>query len=394
MKKSTYKSKHSAKKSSKINLLTVTRIICAIQLLVLVGSLTYVSFLHLLPIKYLIILALLIVLVTVWHILLIEIKTKKKALKIISIVLSVVVASVTMFGNVLIGTVHNSFIDLPESTNEGIEAEKTDVTKKPFLVYLSGMDNTSSANAIAEKGLSDVNMVVAVHPKAKKILMVNIPRDYYLPLEGNANKMDKLTHAGNYGVACSMDTLENLFDIEFNYYVKVNFNSVVDIVDALGGVTVNSEIAFSSIGSLSGKSYSFKVGENKLTGDAALAFARERSSLAGGDRQRGIHQQKIISAIFDKAISPSLLNPAKVKDLLTAITKNMKTNISSEEISKLVQMQLNDMSRWNIQSISVDGKGASRSCYAAGGQVLSVMIPDLETVNAAKTQIDAVFSAQ
>ena len=136
MKKSTYKSKHSAKKSSKINLLTVTRIICAIQLLILVGSLTYVSFLHLLPIKYLVILALLIVLVTVWHVLLIEIKTKKNTLKIISIVLSIVVASVTMFGNVLIGTVHNSFIDLPEVTNEGVEAEKTDFTKNPFLFYI------------------------------------------------------------------------------------------------------------------------------------------------------------------------------------------------------------------------------------------------------------------
>ncbi len=381
-------------KSSSVNpsMLLATRIVGAVQLLVMLAGLIYVSFLHLLPIKFLIILAVLILFITALHILLIETKTRKIVLKVISIVLSVAVSVVAIYGGLMLGTVHNSIVNLPSDPDILVEKPKADVTNQPFLVYLSGLD-TKNAGEIAEKGLSDVNMVVAINPTTKKILMVNIPRDYYVGLEGDPDKLDKLTHAGNYGIACSMKTVEAIFDIEFNYYVKVNFKSVVDIVDALGGVTVNSDFNFSSMHSLSGKNYSFKVGENTLKGDAALAFARERHSFPNGDRQRGIHQQKIISAIFDKAISPAILSPAKLDSVLKAITSNMKTNISSNDISALVRMQLNDMASWDIQSISVDGKGASKPTYSAGSQLLSVMIPDEETINTAKQQIAAIINS-
>lgn len=383
------KEKHNKRKLNMPPLLLAVRIICAVQLAVAVGGLAYVSFLHLLPIKYLVIMAVVIILITALHIILIETKTNRKILKIISIVLSVVVILVAIFGASLVGTFHGSVNNIYEENGE-VSAIRKDVANESFIIYLSGLD-TRNTGQIAEKGLSDVNMVIAVNPETNKIIMVNIPRDYYVPLEGDSNKMDKLTHAGNYGVSCSISTLENLFDITCNYYVKVNFKSVVDIVDALGGVTVDSDFSFSSTHSLSGKTYSFKVGENRLTGDAALAFARERYSFSNGDRQRGIHQQKVIRAIFDKAISPSMLNPAKIGNVLEAITNNTKTNISSNEISKLIRMQLNDMPSWDIQTISVDGTGAARPTYSAGSQKLSVMIPNQETVDAAKLQIKAVL---
>lgn len=374
-------------------LLPATRIICAIQLLIMLAGVTYVSFLHLLPVKFLIALAVLVVFVMALHILLIETKTRRIFLKITSIVLSVVVSAVAIYSGILIGTFHNSISDLPiDGGDDGIQSQKADVTNQPFIIYLSGLD-TRSYETISEKGLSDVNMVVVVNPTTKQILMVNIPRDYYVGLEGNSNKLDKLTHAGNYGIACSQSTVEAIFDIKCNYYVKVNFKSVVDIVDALGGVTVNSDYNFTSYASLDGvKGYTFKVGENKLTGDAALAFARERHSFANGDRQRGIHQQKVISAIFDKAISPSMLNPSKINSVLDAVTSNIKTNMSSTEITSLVRMQLNDMSAWNISTYSVDGSGASRVTYSGGSSPLSVIIPDAETISTAKEMIANIIN--
>lgn len=374
-------------------LLPATRIICAIQLLIMLAGVTYVSFLHLLPVKFLVALAVLVVFVMALHILLIETKTRRIFLKITSIVLSVVVSAVAIYSGILIGTFHNSISDLPiDGGDDGIQSQKADVTNQPFIIYLSGLD-TRSYETISEKGLSDVNMVVVVNPTTKQILMVNIPRDYYVGLEGNSNKLDKLTHAGNYGIACSQSTVEAIFDIKCNYYVKVNFKSVVDIVDALGGVTVNSDYNFTSYASLDGvKGYTFKIGENKLTGDAALAFARERHSFANGDRQRGIHQQKVISAIFDKAISPSMLNPSKINSVLDAVTSNIKTNMSSTEITSLVRMQLNDMSAWNISTYSVDGSGASRVTYSGGSSPLSVIIPDPETISTAKEMIANIIN--
>ena len=130
------------------------------------------------------------------------------------------------------------------------------------------------------------------------------------------------------------------------------------------------------------------VGENELNGDAALAFVRERESFAAGDRQRGKNQQLVISAIVDKAISPAILNISKFKEVLSAVTSNTKTNISSDAITALFRMQLADMSGWDIQSISVDGTGSSRSTYTVSSRVY-VMIPDEETVNEAKTALAA-----
>ena len=167
-----------------------------------------------------------------------------------------------------------------------------DVTKKPFSIYISGIDTYGEISSVSR---SDVNMVVTVNPKTRQILLTSIPRDYYVPLHGKSGYNDKLTHAGLYGVDMSIQTIEDLLDIEINYYVKVNFTSVIDIVDAIGGVEVLSDYTFTSQ-----DGYKYTEGYNKVDGKEALSFARERKAFQAGDRQRIKDQQALLEAIFRK----------------------------------------------------------------------------------------------
>ena len=380
----------SSKRKHKSKFQFVVKILLVIQILAMAACTVYITTLNLLPIKYILILTLVEIVICAIQIVMLNSKTKtkrrKNALRIISLFLTVVIFVFSYFGVAYLDAFHSSVEEMTEEEFD-IVPNTADVTKEPFFIYLSGSD-TRDYSEIPEEGLADVNMVIAVDPQNHKILMVNTPRDYYVPLWGDSNKMDKLTHAGNYGIECSMQTLEALYDIKFNYYVRVTFKSLVDIVDALDGITVNSEIAFNSVHSFSHKMYRFVVGENKLTGDSALAFARERKAFAGGDRQRGVNQQLVIKAIIDKAISPSILNPSNFKNILSSVTSNTKTNVSKSEISSLFKMQLNDMSPWDIDNISVDGTGSYRSTYSYSSRIY-VMIPDETTVTEAKTALAA-----
>ncbi len=382
--------KHLKKSDKKSYVTLFAKILFILEAIALPAGLIYMAVTQLFPIKYILLFLFLACSIIVFHISLLLMKTKGTATKIISLVLSIIVLFVSSIGTVVLGTIHSSFSKIPDTEVEA-EANKTDVSKKPFVVYLSGVD-TRGGGEIKDKALSDVNMVIAINPKTAKILMVNIPRDFYVPLEGNPAKMDKLTHAGTKGVSCSMKTLEAFFDIKFNYYAKVNFESVVDIVDTLGGVTVNSEYNFTSYYSLTyDTTYKFVKGENKLTGLSALAFARERKNVPGGDRTRGKHQQLIIKAIINKAISPSNLMPSKISKLVDCVTSHTSTNISYGEISDLVKLQLDKMPSWDIQNISVDGKGATKPTYVTGGLNAYVMIPDESTVDEAKLKLKEVL---
>ena len=316
-----------------------------------------------------------------------------KRKRIISIALSVVTVIVSCFGMSYVGIFNGAIGDI--AIGDGDNDDKVDnISKHPFVVYLSGID-TRNYGEIADKSRSDVNMIIAVNPRQKRILMVSTPRDYYVALEGDPNKMDKLTHAGSYGIECSMSTLEALYDIEFNYYAKVNFMSVVDLVDALGGVTVNSEYNFSSKHTLTGEVYTYKKGENFLNGQQALTFARERESFANGDRQRGIHQQELIKQVVKKAISPSILIPSNIENIMDAISKNTKTNFTEKEIKKLITYQMSTMGKeWDFESMSADGTGDMAYTYSYSAQKLYVMRPNMETVNAAKEALDAIMSGE
>lgn len=270
-----------------------------------------------------------------------------------------------------------------DSLSVDVKSEKigkeVDVTNSSFNIYVSGIDTYGSINKVSR---SDVNILITVNPITKEILLTNIPRDYYVKLHKNG-KYDKLTHAGIYGIDESINTLEDLFDTKINYYVKVNFTSLVDIVDALDGITVTSPYSF-----VSQDGYSYVKGDNIIDGKKALSFARERKSFKEGDRTRGENQQRVLTALINKAMSPKIIT--NYTNLLTSLKGKFVTNISDEDITKLIKMQLKNNSSWTIKSISVNGTDAMDYVYSYNKTKLYVMKPDYETVNNAKEQIKKV----
>lgn len=265
--------------------------------------------------------------------------------------------------------------------NETIKKE-TDVTKEAFNVYISGIDVYGNISSVSR---SDVNIIATINPLTHQILLTSIPRDYYVRLHGTTGYRDKLTHAGIYGVDMSITTLEDLLDIDINYYARVNFTTLIELVDAVGGVTVNSDYNFTAI---SGEK--FVKGDNFLNGTQALAFSRERHAFIDGDRQRGKNQQKIITAIINKALSSKTLI-TKYTNILNSLQGSFQTNMDSNKIYDLVNMQLDKMPSWDILSINLDGSGKSEFTYSYSGQRLYVMEPDMNTVNQAKQKIKEVM---
>ena len=264
------------------------------------------------------------------------------------------------------------------------------ITKEPFVIYLSGVDTRGE---LTEKARSDVNILAVVNPKTKQVALINTPRDYYVDLAGTDSK-DKLTHAGLYGVENSMETLGNLYGVEVDHYIRINFAGFMTIVDALGGVDVYSDQAFTSVGS---PGYydptTFVEGWNHLDGQAALAFARERHAFATGDVQRGINQMKVIDAMLNKIKSPTLL--MSFSKLMDAASDCFVTSFSQDQISALVLMQLSDFAEWSIESYTATGTSAkSTKCYSAKGQSLYVMKPDTASVNEAKALIAGVLGGE
>ena len=270
----------------------------------------------------------------------------------------------------------------------GAEANK--ITKEPFVIYLSGVDTRGE---LTENARSDVNILAAVNPVTKRVALVNTPRDYYVDLAGTSSK-DKLTHAGLYGVETSMETLGNLYGVNVDHYIRINFAGFISIIDALGGVDVYSDQAFTSVGS---PGYydptTFVEGWNHLDGKSALAFARERHAFASGDIQRGINQMKVIDAMLNKIKSPALL--MGFSKIMDAASDCFVTDFSQDQISALVRMQLSDFANWDIQSYTVTGSsGTSTQCYSAKGQKLYVMKPDEASVSKAKEMIATVLGGE
>ena len=276
-------------------------------------------------------------------------------------------------------------VDVPVDNTEHEIVKVVDVTNTPFNIFIAGGDAFGSIDKVMN---TDVNMVVSVDPIKHKILLTSIPRDYYviLPSKGE-NVYDKLTHAGYYGVGESVKAVEKLLDIDINYYAKVNFSTIEKIVDAIGGIDVNSDLAFTEDSTWPPKHYRYKKGLNHLNGSQALAFARERLVFSDGDVQRVKNQQKVISAIIDKVSSSKTLI-SNYTDLLDAISKSFSTNLDNKSISRLVKMQLNDMRGWDVESQNLVGYSAtSKNCYSIPNMNLYVMKQDENSVNAAKEKI-------
>lgn len=266
------------------------------------------------------------------------------------------------------------------------DKEKEKVTSydgdEVIAVYISGND----CEGVPEvNGNSDVNIILIANLKTRQILLVSTPRDYYVPLSISNGVNDKLTHAGAYGIDVSVETLEMLYEVEIDDYVKVNFTGFIEIVDALGGVNVYSEYDFYT------EDIHYNVGYNQLNGYQALMFARNRGAFSDGDRQRGKNQMAVIEAIIkEMATSDMLKNYA---DVLDAISGSMITSMSYEEISNLVKFQLNNMQSWEVLKYSVNGYDSANTTYSLGGTAY-VMEPDYATVEQAKEYINQMYEGK
>lgn len=268
-----------------------------------------------------------------------------------------------------------------KSYEEELETEDVVVDKNSdsFSVFISGIDTYGSINTVSR---SDVNLIMTVNKETHEILLTSIPRDYYVTLHTYGVR-DKFTHSGVYGINETITTAEDLLDIDIDYYVRVNFTSLVDIVDALGGITINNQIPFTNRG------YTFPVGNINMDGAQALVYARERYAYTDGDNQRIKNQQAILTAAINKAVSPAILT--NYSSILSVVLDACQTNVPTDVITSLVKNQLNQNSSWNIEHQYLTGSGShSRTTYSMPGYNLYVMEPNQSSVDAASSNINLV----
>lgn len=266
----------------------------------------------------------------------------------------------------------------------------SDITSKPFNVLISGSDTRGGFD---ENGRSDVIMVATINPKTSTILLTSVPRDFYVTTACDAadgcmqGALDKITHTGIHGTNTTKRTVEQLLGVEINYTFKVGFDTVTDLVDALGGVDVYVEPGYA----VSTSTFSVHEGTNHLDGQHALAYARERYSYTEGDRQRTKNQQQVLMGIVNEATKPSVIT--KYASIMDAMANTFSTTMSNEEISDLIKYQINNNPKWKMEQYMVDGTGDTLMC-AELGDAASVMVPDQSTVKMAKDKINAVLAGK
>ncbi len=282
-------------------------------------------------------------------------------------------------------------IEILDTFDVEIEAYKEkndsdDLTLEPFILYISGIDQYGNVNSV--RGRSDVNQLLIVNPKTNHILIVNTPRDYYVQLDGTTGLRDKLTHAGVYGINKSIKTLENFYNIDIDHYLRVNFNTLVKIVDIIGGIDVESDKSFQSSHI---RDWHVEKGMNHMDGAKALAYSRERYAYLTGDHHRGANQQQVITAIIDKITTSSVLI-SKYNSILSTLDKTFQTDMDMSEITGFIKYQIDKMPTWTIESYAVSGFGSMDYTYSMGSKLkLYVMEPDMKTVNVAKSKIKEVL---
>lgn len=239
-------------------------------------------------------------------------------------------------------------------------------------ILISGIDTYGDINNVSR---SDVNIIMTVNPNTHEVLLTSIPRDTYVQLHDTVGLKDKLTHSGIYGIDMTRKTIEDFLNIQIDYYVRVNFTTLTNVVDALDGVDVYSDQAFSEYG------YYYSEGINHLDGKSALMYARIRHVFAEGDKKRGEHQKQIIEAIINKvSLSKTLLS--NYEEIINSFANLFQTNIPTEIVKSYVREQLDKMPSWKVESISVDGVGKwDTETYSMPGWALYVLIPDETTIS-------------
>lgn len=264
--------------------------------------------------------------------------------------------------------------------------KKKEVKKvEPINILISGSDSRNYS--IVNKSRSDVNMIMTINPNTRKVLLTSIPRDYYVKLHGTSGLNDKLTHSGIYGMDMTRETLEDVFNIKISYTVKVGFNSVINLVNTIGGIDVYSDITFNSSHI---KGWTVKQGVNHFNGEQALAFSRERYAYIEGDRHRVQNQQLVLEAIFNKVLSDKKLI-SKYDQILSALSDFYITDVPDSYVKLLVKKELSDSGNWTVIKQKVDGQGAYLETYSMPGRKLYVMIPNQNIVNECTNKINQVI---
>lgn len=270
----------------------------------------------------------------------------------------------------------------------------SDITSKPFNILISGNDSFGSLD---ENSRSDVDMLVTINPVTSTILLTSIPRDSYVKevcndYACNYGVYDKLTHTGIYGVDTTKDTIENLLDIDINYVYRVNFTSMIDIVDALGGVdvTVPKGMAVSKFYTNSNLE-GVHEGENHLDGKRALAYSRERKAYLDGDLQRARNQQQVLQAMFKKATSPDIIK--NYTSLLKALIGAFDTNMTTKEITSFIKYQIQAKPSWKFEQFVLKGDNDLKMSAELGSEVSVVILYD-SYINIAHDKIQAVLDGQ
>ena len=251
-----------------------------------------------------------------------------------------------------------------------------------FILYLSGIDVWGSVNTTSR---SDVNILAIVNMSSGKILLVNTPRDYYVPLPVSSGACDKLTHAGIYGVNCSIGAMESLYGVDVDYYVRMNFSGFESIINTMGGIDVYSEYTF-TVDPIK----TYQAGYNHLTGLEALAFVRERHAFPDGDNQRGKNQMEVIKAMVTKLCSKDFLY--NYSDILSQLSGTYQTDMPASVIYDIVSYQLGNDINWQIETYSVTGSGSYEYTYSVPGTALYVMLPNQTSIDGAKSRISSVLA--
>ena len=270
----------------------------------------------------------------------------------------------------------------------------SDITSKPFSILISGND---SFGGLDETSRSDVDMLVTINPVTSTILMTSIPRDSYVEevcddYACNYGAYDKLTHTGLYGVDTTKDTVENLLGIDINYVFRVNFTSMIDIVDALGGIDIDvaegmAVSRFYTNSTLEG----VHEGTNHLDGKRALAYSRERKAYIDGDVQRARNQQQVLQAMFKKATSPEIIT--KYTSLLKALTHAFDTNMSTKEITSFIKYQIQAKPSWKFEQYVLKGDNDLQVSPELGSEVSVIQLYP-SSIHTAAEKIQAVLDGK
>lgn len=270
---------------------------------------------------------------------------------------------------------------IPASKKVSSDAVK-DPAKECCVIYVSGID---ARKEVTSKSRSDANMLVVINPNTRQVLLLGIPRDYFIPFP-STGASDKLTHSGLYGVGESVGALENLLGIDINYYARVNFSAAVEMVDAVGGITVDSPVAFTTLDD----KYEIKEGKNHLNGDQALYFMRSRKMLKGGDNDRVSNQIRVLKALLKKVVSP--IGLIHINSVMKAAETNIITNMSLSEMRSLVRFQINHFPDWDIQNYQLSGSDLyTTQAHLTYGTRTYVMEPDADSVAKGKSLVEAML---